>query len=78
MTLRSNLKALADERGVSIREIARAIDYRFDSVRAMYNDEMERYPRDLLAKLCAYFGVTVAELLVVESEEKRPLHARPD
>lgn len=68
MILRSNLKALADARGVSIREIARNIEYRFDSVRAMYNDEMERYPRDLLAKLCAYFDVTVAELLVVGTE----------
>lgn len=68
MQLRSNLKALADARGVSIRELARDIDYRFESVRQLYNDEMERYPRDLLAKLCAYFGVTVAELLVAESE----------
>ncbi|WP_035988973.1 helix-turn-helix domain-containing protein [Brevibacillus borstelensis] len=67
--LRSNLKALAEARGVSIREIARSIDYRFDSVRAMYNDEMERYPRDLLAKLCDYFGVTVAELFVIEKEK---------
>ncbi len=68
MTLRSNLKALADARGVSIREIARSISYRFDSVRAMYNDEMERYPRDLLAKLCVYFNVTIADLLVFETE----------
>ena len=63
MKVRSNLKALADARGVSIREIARDIDYRFDSVRQMYHDEMERYPRDLLTKLCVYFGVTPAELL---------------
>ncbi|NGQ95480.1 helix-turn-helix transcriptional regulator [Brevibacillus sp. SYP-B805] len=72
MHLRSNLKTLADARGVSIREIARDIDYRFESVRQLYNDEMERYPRDLLAKLCAYFGVTVAELLIAESENKKP------
>jgi DNA-binding Xre family transcriptional regulator len=70
MQLRSNLKALADARGVAIRELARVIDYRFESVRQLYNDEMERYPRDLLAKLCAYFGVTVAELLVIETDTK--------
>lgn len=69
MNLRSNLKSLADARGVSIRELARDIDYRFESVRQLYNDEMERYPRDLLAKLCDYFGVTVAELLVFEKEK---------
>ncbi|MCD9024336.1 helix-turn-helix domain-containing protein [Cohnella silvisoli] len=66
--IRSNLKPLADARGVSIRKIAQDIDYRFESVRTMYNDEMERYPRDLLAKLCVYFGVTVAELLTLVDE----------
>lgn len=65
MLIRSNLRALADARGISIRELARDIDYRFDSVRVMYNDEMERYPRELLSKLCVYFGITAAELLTL-------------
>lgn len=63
MIIRSNLRSIADARGLSIREIARDIDYRFESVRQLYNDEMERYPRDLIAKLCVYFDVTAAELL---------------
>jgi len=66
MIIRSNLRALAEARDVSIRKIAQDIDYRFESVRQMYNDEMERYPRDLLTKLCVYFGVTAAELLTLE------------
>lgn len=67
--IRSNLKQLVEEkaaaenREISIREVARDIDYRFDSVRMMYNDEMERYPRDLLTKLCVYFGVGISRLL---------------
>jgi transcriptional regulator with XRE-family HTH domain len=65
MLIRSNLRSLAEARGVSIREIARDIDYRFESVRQLYNDEMERYPRDLIAKLCAYFGVTAADILTL-------------
>jgi transcriptional regulator with XRE-family HTH domain len=69
MIVRSNLRALAEARGVSIREIARDIDYRFESVRALYNDETERYPRDLLAKLCGYFGVGIGELLIAEESE---------
>jgi DNA-binding Xre family transcriptional regulator len=66
--IRSNLKTLADARGVSIREIARDIDYRFESVRSMYNDETERYPRDLLTKLCAYFDCGIAKLLTFEPD----------
>lgn len=64
--VRSTLKLLVDERGVSLRELARSIDYRFESVRQLYNDEMERYPRDLLSRLCAYFGCSVDRILTIE------------
>jgi DNA-binding Xre family transcriptional regulator len=60
--LKSNLKQIIDERGLSIRQVSRDIDYRFDSVRLMYNDEMERYPRELLSKLCRYLQVTLNDL----------------
>ncbi|WP_338532586.1 helix-turn-helix transcriptional regulator [Paenibacillus peoriae] len=65
MLIHSNLKTIADSRGLTVRQIARDIDYRFESVRTMYNDEMERYPRDLLAKLCSYLGVGIDELLTL-------------
>ncbi|MDH2332487.1 helix-turn-helix domain-containing protein [Paenibacillus polymyxa] len=65
MLIHSNLKAIADSRGLTVRQIARDIDYRFESVRTMYNDEMERYPRDLLAKLCSYLNVGIDELLTL-------------
>nr|WP_082926820.1 helix-turn-helix transcriptional regulator [Paenibacillus tuaregi] len=61
--------ALEESRGLSIREIARDIDYRFESVRSMYNDETERYPRELLAKLCVYFNVGIGELLTLQPKE---------
>ncbi|KAF6658884.1 helix-turn-helix domain-containing protein [Paenibacillus polymyxa] len=65
MLIHSNLKAIAEARGLTVRQIARDIDYRFESVRTMYNDEMERYPRDLLAKLCSYLDVGIDELLTL-------------
>ncbi|MBE3649179.1 MULTISPECIES: helix-turn-helix domain-containing protein [Paenibacillus] len=65
MLIHSNLKAIADARALTVRQIARDIDYRFESVRTMYNDEMERYPRDLLAKLCSYLDVGIDELLTL-------------
>ncbi|AHM66879.1 hypothetical protein PPSQR21_032400 [Paenibacillus polymyxa SQR-21] len=65
MLIYSNLKTIADARSLTVRQIARDIDYRFESVRTMYNDEMERYPRDLLAKLCSYLDVGIDELLTL-------------
>ncbi|WP_244996892.1 helix-turn-helix domain-containing protein [Paenibacillus woosongensis] len=74
--LRSNLKALADGHNVSIRELSRAINYRFESVRLMYNDELERYPRDLLGRLCAYFNCDPNDLFTIDSHEGKSLFSK--
>ena len=67
MTVHSNLKALVDARGFSIRQVAREADCHFDTVRIMYNDEMERYPRELLYKLATYLDVPINELLIIKN-----------
>jgi DNA-binding Xre family transcriptional regulator len=66
--VKSNLKQLLDERELSIRQVARDIDHRPESVRQLYNDELERYPRDLLTKLCNYLKVTPGDLLIHEKD----------
>ena len=68
MEIHSNLKQLLDERNISIRRAAREIDYRFATVRQMYNDETKHYPRDLLSKLCTYLNVNISELIKLEGE----------
>lgn len=68
--VKSNLKQLLDERELSIRQVAKDIEYRLESVRQLYNDEVERYPRELLTKLCSYLNVTPGEILVYEAENK--------
>ncbi|GLI07653.1 MULTISPECIES: helix-turn-helix domain-containing protein [Paenibacillus] len=66
--IRSKLKPILDQRGISIRQLAKDIDYRFDSVRAFYNDQTERYPRELLDKLCTYLGVNIGDLLEYQDD----------
>jgi DNA-binding Xre family transcriptional regulator len=70
--INSRLNVIMEERNLSIRQVARDIDYRFDSVRQLYNNENKTYPRELLEKLCKYLGVTPGELLFIEEEEKSP------
>lgn len=70
MQIRSNLRQIIDQRDIKIKELARAINYRFESVRLMYHDEMERYPRELLAKLCEYLNVGIDELLTLQDAER--------
>lgn len=67
--VKSNLKKILDERQLSIRQVAKDINHRPESVRQLYNDELERYPRDLLTKLCTYLNVTPGELLIIEKDE---------
>jgi DNA-binding Xre family transcriptional regulator len=67
--INSNLKQILDERKLSIRQVARDIDYRFDSVRQLYNNENKNYPRELLTKLCTYLNVTPGEILIIEKEQ---------
>jgi DNA-binding Xre family transcriptional regulator len=61
--IRSNLKKIADSRELSIREIARGSNCHFEIIRRMYNDTMERYPRDVIDRLCTYLGVGVGDLI---------------
>ncbi|MCM3131925.1 helix-turn-helix transcriptional regulator [Paenibacillus polysaccharolyticus] len=64
--IKSNLKHILDSQGndISIRELARELDCQFETIRRFYNDTMERYPRDLIDKLCKYLNVTPGQLLV--------------
>lgn len=63
LEIHSNLKELLDERNISIRQVSRDIDYRFATIRQMYNDEMKHYPKDLISKLCEYLEVGIDDLL---------------
>lgn len=68
MKLRSNLKTVienSENPNLSLRQLARDIDYRFESVRQMHKDKLERYPKDLLLKLCEYFNVPISKLLIL-------------
>ncbi|KUP30292.1 helix-turn-helix transcriptional regulator [Bacillus subtilis] len=64
--IKSNLKPIIDERKISIRKLSRDIDHEYPTVRKLYNDEMERYPRELLDKVCTYLNIELQELLIFE------------
>ena len=70
--IRSKLKEVMENHDpkLSIRKLAKDINYHFDSVRRMYKDEMVQYPRDLLLKLCLYFNVQPGQLIGIEMDEE--------
>lgn len=68
--LQSNLKALLDRRRISIREFARMIDYRFETVRLLYNNELTRVPIELMERICTELNCTLNDLFTVVQEPK--------
>lgn len=71
MRVCSNLKALLDERGESIRGFAQRCDLPFETVRRMYNDTTMQYQRDSVGRMCEVLNVEISDLLIL-NEEKRP------
>jgi len=61
--MHSNLKNLLNERNLSIRQVSKDINYRFETVRQLYNDETKHYPKELITKLCEYLDVPLEDLL---------------
>lgn len=68
MQLRSVFKHIIDDRGLTTEQVAKEIDYSEESLEKLYLDEMEQYPRDLIAKLCVYLGVTPSDLFSLEGQ----------
>ncbi|WP_368657618.1 helix-turn-helix domain-containing protein [Metabacillus halosaccharovorans] len=66
--IKSDLKRILDERNLSIRQVSRDIEYRFDSVRQLYNDESKTFSKELIGKLCTYLNVTPGDIIVIEKE----------
>lgn len=67
MTLRasSNLKALLDERGLSIRKFSDMTGLPFETLRRLYNDDTKQYQRDTVGRICEVLNVEINELLTL-------------
>ena len=68
LKLRSNLKPMLDERGVTIRKFAVRIDYRFESVRQLCNVELDgkRLPVALIEATCQELECDICDLLAFD------------
>lgn len=67
--IKSNLQPILDERGISVLKLSKDIEYRYESVRKMYNDDVEHFPKNLILKLCTYLNVVPGDLIIIEKED---------
>ncbi len=62
-------KAHEERRRITLRTVAKDTQLNKTTLYAMANDTIERYPKDMLVKLCAYFNCEVGDLLKLEEAE---------
>ncbi len=58
-------------REVTIQEVADKTGLDRKAIARLENNRTERYDADVLAKLCAFYGVNVSELLDYTNENRR-------
>ncbi|PTM50453.1 helix-turn-helix domain-containing protein [Desmospora activa] len=68
--IRSGLKEFAQNRGLTIRQVAKDIgmESSWESVRRFANNESTKYSRDILERLMNRYDCRLDELLIVEKE----------
>ena len=70
--LKSNLKAMLDSRRMSIREFSHLIEYRPETVRQLYNDELIRIPAELIVRVCRELNCTPNDLFTITEDDGAP------
>ncbi|SOC12931.1 putative transcriptional regulator [Ureibacillus xyleni] len=66
--VKSNLKAILDERNISIRQLTGMAGISFESARRLYNDDTKQYQRDTLGAVCNALNIEIGELLILVKE----------
>ncbi len=72
MRVKSNLKAILDERGIKIRDLERMTGLKFETLRRLYNDVTKQYQRDTIGRICEVLNIGIGELLIlIDDDEKK-------
>lgn len=71
----SNLANIAKQHNITVRKLAREIDYRYESVRSLWNNTAKHYPGELLYRICMYFNIGINELLLLHDPCKKDIRS---
>ena len=53
---------------IPVKHAAKSMGVSYNTLRAIGEDTIQEYPKDVLAKLCIYLGCQVGDLLVLEEQ----------
>jgi DNA-binding Xre family transcriptional regulator len=64
--VKSNLKKLLEERGISIRKFSEDTGLQFETLRRMYNNDTKQYNKQMIARVCEELDIEISDLLLLE------------
>lgn len=59
------VKGQRESRRITLRTVADETGIAYYTVHAIANEKIKEYPKEVLAKLCTYFGVGIGDLLTL-------------
>lgn len=68
MRVKSNLKAVLDERKMSIRQLEALTSLQFETLRRLYNDTTVQYHRETLGTICEALNVEIGDILILSDD----------
>ena len=67
--VKTRLKEILDERGLSIRGFAFGNDLSFETVRRLYNNTAKQYQRETLGRICDVLDIEIEDLLYITDDD---------
>lgn len=61
-----NIKSVMDEKGISINQVVKKTGLHHQIIRRYYEGTIERYDKEVLAKLCFVIGCDLTEIMHYE------------
>lgn len=65
-----NVKEVMDKRNVSINELSRLANIKYDIVKRYYNGDIIRYDSEILKKFCIYLHCKIDDLIKIKEKNK--------
>lgn len=72
--VKSNLKEILDQKGMSIRKLTELTGLKFETLRRLYNDDTKQYQRDTIGRICEVLEIEIKDLLVLIDDDTQENH----
>ena len=61
-----NVKEVMDSKNITVSELSRIANIKYDIVKRYYNGDIIRYDSEVLKKFCIYLGCNINDLIKIK------------